>query len=202
MAWLAIYALCRGAGGVIFFSMPRFVPASLALLLGLALAGCGGSAKPDSATVLASNDYDELLGWVPQDAVPYLSREQAHSGHYSAHVGPDMEYAGGYNNSLDKLSQVRLNKLRLRAWVFLANKDSKGNLVTEISDPTTGKQQFYEAIDVASAASGHYNQWTELDRTLTLPNTITAKSIIKAYLWRGPGSQPVYLDDFSLEKAE
>ena len=174
----------------------------LATGLLLVLVSCNSKAPvATSENLLASNDYEQLAGWVPDGAISYLTSDKAPSGQYSAQVNGSNEYAGGYTNLLGKLSTTRLAKLRVHTWVWLPNKEAKALLVVQINDPANGASLFYNAIDLVSATNNKFGQWAEVDKTMELPATITATSLLKTYMWRSQSSQPVYLDDFQLERA-
>ncbi len=181
--------------------MTRLISAPVAVLL-LSLAGCREPTPSAPANLLTSNNFDQLEGWVTDDLSAYLTHEQAHSGATSAHVGPTVEYAAGYTSTLGNLSSVRLAKMRLRAWVWVPDKEAKALLVAQVLDPATGKSLYYDATDLAGATAGKFSQWVAIDKTLTLPPEVTANSVFKAYLWRAQSPQPVYLDDFELTKVE
>lgn len=178
--------------------MKRLVYAALAL----ALTACGGASTTKPENLLAANSFDELDGWVPDGSMPFLTRAKAHSGQFSASVNPTSEYAGGYSGTLGKLSGTRLNKLRLHAWVWLPSRDAKASLVTQVTDPASGKVLLYDNIDLVAATSSTFGKWAEVDKELTLPAEVTSNSVFKTYLWRNQSSQPVYMDDLQIERAE
>ena len=181
------------------FSMSNTLRASSLLLL-LTLAGCGGNSTSRPENLLTSNDYEQLTGWVPDNTIPYLTKEKAHSGLYSACVNGSIEYASGFTSILGKLSTSRLSKIRIRAWVWLPSKDAKATLVTQLTDPTTGKLAFYDGLNLIEAADNKFNKWVEIEKTLTLPATASYTSVLQFYLWRAQSSQPVYLDDIQIER--
>ena len=170
--------------------------------LALSLSACGGSSETKPENVLTSNSFDEFEGWIPADLMPFLTREKSHSSPFSASVNQANEYAGGYSSTLGKLSTTRLTKMKLHAWVWLPNRDAKGAIVVQVSEPTTGKTQFYDAIDLIEASKKTYNKWVEIEKVVSLPPEVTSSSVFKTYLWRAQSTQPVYLDDFQLERAE
>nr|GFB80774.1 hypothetical protein [Tanacetum cinerariifolium] len=134
--------------------------------------------------------------------MPFLTREKSHSGGYSANVNQAVEYAASYNNSLGKLSPTRLTKMRVHAWVWVPSSEAKSSLVVEVKEPGTNKMLHSEYIDIIEFSGKNYHKWTELKKVITLPVEVTSNSLLKAYLWRGSSPQPVYLDDFQLERAD
>lgn len=178
--------------------LTRYALLASALVLG----GCGGDdAKSRPENLLASNDYDELEGWVPDGSMPFLTKEKAHSGAYSARVNSANEYAGGYGSLLGKMSPTRVTKLTYRAWVFVPSKDAAASIVAQVTDPATGKVLFWDGQDLSKAVK-KYNEWSEVSKTISLPAEATYNSKLSVYLWRANSSQPVYLDDLQVAKAE
>jgi len=173
-----------------------------ALLMLFALVSCGDNAKPRPENLLTSNDYEELDGWAPDGSLPYLTKEKAHSGVYSARVNSTTEYGGGFTNSLGKLSNTRVTKLRVHGWVWLPSKDANATLVTQLTEPATNKTIFYDGLKLVAASGNKFNQWAEVDKTMVLPANATYATLLKLYLWRDQSAQPVYLDDLQVERAE
>ncbi len=171
------------------------------LLLLLALAACGGNNSPTDEMTLSGNDYDHLEGWVPAGTVPFLTKEKAHSGAYSARINGAVEFAGGFTNLLGKLSSTRLKKITIKAWVLLPSKDAKAKLVVSLDNIAPDKNLKYEAIDLVPAAN-KFGSWVAVTKTIEVPTEATYNTQLKVYLWRAESSQPVYLDDLEIIKAE
>lgn len=170
--------------------------------LTLVLCSCGVSSAGKPENVLAATSFDDMEGWVPEGSMPYLTREKSHSSPYSACVNQTNEYAGSYTIALGRLSPTRLTKMRLHAWVWLPNRDAKAALVMQVTEPATNKLLLYDALDLMAATSETFNKWVEVKKVVSLPLEVTSSSILKTYLWRSQSAQPVYLDDFQLERAE
>lgn len=171
-------------------------------LLALAVVSCGRSSGK-AANVLTENNFEQLDGWMNGSTSTSLTQEKAHSGTYSVKVNPGIDYSLGYNSTLGKLSSARLNKVKLHGWVFVPNDKATAVLVTEVKNPGQDKSALWEGISMKERGGvDGFNKWIEVERDLTLPQSTTYNSQILVYLWRGDSSQPVYLDDVQLLKAE
>jgi hypothetical protein len=172
-------------------------------LLALGLLSCGSNGDTHAANELASNDFEHLDGWLGGDASPSLTREKAHSGLYSVKVDPTIDYSMGYNNQLGRISDTRIRKIKLRAWVFLPSSRTPVSLVTEIKKPNEAKAILYNSYNLEEALhTKGYNHWVEVENTINVPETATYDSRILVYLWRGNSNFPAYFDDFQLLKEE
>ena len=173
----------------------------------LTAAACAGLVScSDSKTevlpenVIAHNDLESAEGWAP--ANPSLTTAKAHSGRYSMRVDNGTEYGVGYGALLAKVSPTRLKKLELSAWVLLTGKETEAKLVIEVKNPADDSQKvFWDAIILGDEVK-ELNKWTEVKKTFTMPENIAPTHELRFYLWRGGSSQPVFVDDVTLTRAE
>ena len=171
-------------------------------LLALSLAACGEKPKATPANLLASNDFESVDGWLGGVNPTSLTKDKAHSGRYSVKVSPESEYSLGYDNPFGKLSASKLKKIKLRAWVNLPNGKSEAILVAAVPNSTAGaKPLLWEGVKLRDKVKS-YNKWVEVEKEITLPDNITYNDKINAYLWSAGSSDPVYMDDMSIEKVE
>ena len=162
------------------------------------LAGCGNrdSAQPDN--LLASNNFEQLEGWTAETPLPSLSREKAHSGNFAMRVGPGVEYANGYINTLGKLSPTRLGQIKVKAWVFVAEGNTSAVIVTQLLDAAAGsKPLLWEALPLEKATSKR-NEWVEVEKTISLPANVGPNTKLYVYLWRGASPTVAYIDDMQI----
>lgn len=179
---------------------------TIRLLMGGALAattGCGSPGQPDgTGKVLMHNDFESLAGWLGQAPQPSLTRERAHSGHYSLKVDAGTEYSLNYNGTLGHLSDVRITKIKLDAWVLAPNAEAGGLLVTHMGDNVPGqKALLWDGFDIVKA-SPQYGDWQHVSRVLEIPATATTNTNIGIFLWRNKGNQTVYLDDLAITEVK
>ena len=165
---------------------------------GLLLAGC--TSQPTAATenVLMQNNFDDLAGWLGDAPQPSLTREKAHSGHYSLKVDGNTEFSIGYTKPLGQLTEARVNKFKVEAWVFAPGADAKALLVTVFTNPEPGSKPLsWVGFDVVKATST-YNDWTRVSEVIEVPAATTANTLFNIYLWRTNAPQPIYLDDLTV----
>ena len=169
---------------------------SLSTLVALSMASCGGSS--DGATdpnTMVNADFDTLAGWLPEPQNATLSREKAHSGQYSLKVDGVHEYSLGYRQALGQLRNIRVKKITVSAWAFVPSTDANASLVVAVTNPANPAEKplLWEGIDLG--ASKTYGKWTEIKKTIALPDGVLPTSALGLYLWRTGGNKPVYLDD-------
>ncbi|MBT9392997.1 carbohydrate binding domain-containing protein [Hymenobacter sp. NST-14] len=165
------------------------------------LVSCSDS-KPEDLpeNVITHNDFESMVGWAP--ANPSLTTVKAHSGRYSLKVDNGVEYGLGYAVPLVQASPTRLQKMTVSAWVLLVAKDAKANLVVEIKNPADDSQKiFWEALELGQEVK-QINEWKKVEKTFTLPTTIEPTYELRVYLWRGEASEPVFLDDMVISRAQ
>lgn len=171
-------------------------------LLAVALFSCGGS-KEKPKGLLIENDFEAMDGWANGCTNASLNKEKAHSGVYSLKVNPGMDFSMGYSNQLGKLSPSRVKKMKVHAWVFVPNDKALATLVTEMKNPGEEKSAFWDGIDLVKEAKVNgFNKWIEVEKTQELPESANFNSQLLFYLWRGSSTQPVYMDDVQLIKAD
>jgi uncharacterized lipoprotein len=173
----------------------------LSALVCAGLAGCSESkteAIPEN--LISRNDFESLEGWAP--ANPSLTTAKAHSGRYSVKVDNGVEYSVSYISPLGKVSPTRLQKLEVSAWVLPTGKESNANLVVEVKNPANDAQKiFWESLETGKEAK-EANKWTEVKKTFTLPANVEPTHELRVYLWRAGATQPLFLDDITISRAQ
>lgn len=170
--------------------------------IGLALVSCGGSSdKPKG--LLIENDFEAMDGWANGCTNASLNKEKAHSGAYSVKVNPGLDFSMGYSNQLGKLSSTSMRKVTVHAWVHVPNDKAPAVLVTEVKNPGQDKSVFWDGMDMVKEGKAKgFNKWIEVEKTYDLPESTNYNSQLLVYMWRGSSSQPVYMDDVQLIKAD
>lgn len=159
------------------------------------LAACGGK---DSATsdkdVLMTSDIDGMVGWMsnPSD----LPKGEAHSGNYSLRVDQNHEFSPGYTAILGQLSSTRLRGIKLEAWVYATNKNSRGKLEFVVRDAAGGKEIFRDQTILSDVKD--YGKWELVSKDIMLPPTANYLSQIVIYVSRAEATSPAYVDDIKL----
>ena len=174
---------------------------ALLALTGPLLVACSSSdsSTADAANTLTFNNFESSDGWIP--ASTSLTRDQAHSGKYSAKVDGATEFSIGYNNMMGKMHPTRLRKIKLQAWAFLPNGKSQARLGIQIVDPVTNKEVFGDGITLTDQVKS-FKKWVEISKEVTLPETVTATQVMKLFLWRAGAAEAAYIDDVSLSIVE
>ncbi|OON70802.1 hypothetical protein [Hymenobacter sp. CRA2] len=171
-------------------------------MLAFGMVACGKKDSEVPANQLTSNDFESFEGWLGDMNVPSLNKDKAHSGRWSLKVGPNIEFAMGYNILLGKLSPSKLKKIKVKAWAYLPNGKAQAVLVTQLTRPVEGnKQMMWEGLDLAKDVKT-YNKWVEVEKTITLPADANYADKLSMYLWRTNENETAYIDDLSIEKAE
>lgn len=175
---------------------------SLGTLAALFVAGCGSKNDATDPNVIVDNNFDTIAGWVPEPQNATLSRDKAHSGHYSIKVDGEHEYSLNYKAMLGQLHATRIKKIKITAWTFVSSADAKASLVTAVSnpDPANDKPLLWEALDLSAGNSP--GKWVEVSKEIAIPEAATPTCILGFYLWRTSGNQPVYLDDLRVTVEE
>jgi hypothetical protein len=182
--------------------MPQFSFSRLFALAAL-LAGTVSCSKSDTALsddVITANNFEAVSGWFP--APPSLTRDKAHSGHYSIKVDKDVEYGMGYSQLMSLASPTRLQKIKVSGWAMLSGPDAKATLIVQITDPAnpTAKPLYWQPLELNKVIK-KMNDWTEFTQEFSLPANITPTQQLWVYLWRGaPSTQAVYMDDLAVTK--
>ena len=93
---------------------------ALGTLATLSFAGCGGKSDVETdPNLLVNNDFETIAGWLPEGPSATLSRDKAHSGHYSIKVDAAHEYSLTYKAALGQLHDTRIKKINISAWTFV-----------------------------------------------------------------------------------
>ncbi len=175
------------------------------LLYGLMTLSCIACGRTENkpAGLMTSNDFEESEGWMSGAVNASLTKDKAHSGVYSVKVAPGLDYSLGYNGTLGKLSSSRLEKIKLHAWIFLPNDKATAKLVTEVKNPGQEKGVVWDGVDLVERGKvDGFNKWIEVEKIVPLPKEVNSESQLLVYLWRGDSSEPVYVDDLQLLKAD
>ena len=172
-----------------FLAYPAF-----ALLLA-ASACSSNSAKPENE--LLSNDFESLTGWSAEH--PSLTREKAHSGQYSIKIQKGIDYSLTYRNILGKISPNRIDKLRIKAFVYLTKPTQASLAVQLMQSATDGTSIFNQAIILSSKVK-NMNEWTKIDEVVDLPANAAPGNELRIYTWGASNDEVVYLDDLQVLK--
>lgn len=168
------------------------------LLLALSLAlltACGHNTEPDDKELLMYNDFDSLVGWIPE--ATSISKGQAHSGQYSLKVDKGQEFSLGFSSVLGQLSSTRLRGVRVEAWAYLPKKEDKARLGFIVKDAVGGKELLGDGLDLQEQVR-ESGKWIKISKEFTLPASASYNSQLLIFVW-GPGlNGPVYLDDIQL----
>lgn len=171
----------------------RFFTLSVAAVAGLCfITSCGGSAAEDDANLIASNDFEAVVGWMADPNT--VSREKAHSGHYSVKVDAGHEFGMGYNLPLGQATARKPHKIRLSAWAYMTDDKSAARLGMQLFDPAAGKETFGDGIKYAEQVK-EARKWVKITKDITLPETATSSQQLRVFLWRDGATSPAYLDD-------
>ncbi|MVN76384.1 hypothetical protein GO988_08610 [Hymenobacter sp. HMF4947] len=186
------------------FSWRGRLLAALVGSLGLLAAGCGGKSDGADADgkVLLRNDFDNLAGWLGTAPQPSLTRERAHSGQYSIKVDANTEFSLGYASTLGQMSEERITKIKVDAWVLAPNAEAGGLLVTHVGDaPPATKPMLWDGFDVVQAANQKYGDWAHVSKVIDIPAEANANTNFGIYLWRNKGNATTYIDDLVITVA-
>ena len=172
------------------------------LTAALLVAGCQQKPADGVAGPLATNDFENLDGWLADSpALATLNREQAHSGKYSTLAGPGRDYSLGYSNALSRLAPDWPGTLTVGAWVLVPNEQAAAKLVTEVQGAgASGTSLLWQGLDLTKAVKV-FNKWQYVEQTVALPATAKPNNRLKVYLWRAESKSPVYLDDLQISLA-
>lgn len=169
---------------------------ALGTLATLSFAGCGGKSDVETdPNLLVNNDFETIAGWLPEGPSATLSREKAHSGHYSIKVDAAHEYSLTYKAALGQLHDTRIKKINISAWTFVPMAGAKASLVVSVGNPTTpnDKPLLWDGLEVGKGNA--FGKWVEISKSFTIPESASPTSVLTLYLWRTSGNQPIYLDD-------
>jgi hypothetical protein len=175
----------------------RFFTRSAAVVTGLFIAvSCSKSNPADDANLIAFNDYEAVIGWMPDPG--NITREQAHSGHYAVKVDGDHEFGLGFGLPLSKAIARKPNKIRISAWAYMTDAKSTARLGLQLFDPAAGKEVFGDGIDFANDVKSP-KKWVEISKEIKLPANTTSTQEMRVFLWRGGATSPSYMDDLRIE---
>ena len=172
-----------------FFAYPAF-----ALLL--AASACSSrSSKPENE--LLSNDFESLTGWDTEN--PSLTREKAHSGQYSIKIQQGIDYSLTYRNILGKMASSRIDKIRIKGFVYLTKPTQASLAVQLMQSPTDGTSVFNQAIKLQDKVK-NVGEWTEINEVVDLPASAAPGNELRLYTWGATNDEVVYLDDLQVLK--
>jgi len=168
--------------------------------LSFLLTGCGGGETSSAdSTELASNDYESVVGWMPDPKT--LTREQAHSGRYAVKVDVANEYGMGYGQLLAKALDHKPTKMRIEGWAMMADANSKARLDFQLINLLTNKAVVYDGIAYDTVIKS-YGKWVKISKDISLPATITSNLELRVFLWRAGATSPAYLDDLRISEVK
>lgn len=161
---------------------------------------CSKKAEVPQTNVVASNDFENLEGWIPSESAGSISHDKAHSGTAALKVGPGLNYSTGYSNMLGKFSEVRPKKIRVSAWGLLPTKNANPVLVTELVHPTNGTKLLWEGVFFGKDEK--YGRWIKRSIDIDLPADATYATQLFVYVWNNNGTEPSYVDDIEISILE
>lgn len=175
----------------------RFFTRSAVAAAGLFLvASCGGSSSPaDNNNLMAANDFESVIGWMADPGT--VTREQAHSGHYSVKVDGAHEFGMGYSLPLGKATMRKPHIIRIAGWAYMTDAKSEARLGFQLFDPATGKETFGDGINYSDQVKTP-RKWVEISKDIVVPESATSKQEMRVFLWRGGASSPAYVDDLRI----
>ncbi|AMR27909.1 hypothetical protein A0257_12975 [Hymenobacter psoromatis] len=179
----------------------RFWLAPLAGLSLLAATSCKQDSTTDgTSTLLAFNDYEAVVGWVPNPS-PSVTSERAHSGHYCVKVGPQDEFGMGYAMVLEKIIDHRPRKLRVEAWGFMTDANATAKIGFQLFNAAQDKVLFSDGIEYADAIKTP-GKWVKISKDITLPADVAGNQQIRVFLWRSVAGSPAYVDDLKISEVQ
>lgn len=171
----------------------RFPACAVVSLLFAASACSSNSSKPKNE--LLSNDFESLTGWAPEH--PSLTREKAHSGQYSIKIQKGIDYSLTYRNLLARMAPNRIDKVRIKAFVYLTKPAKAALAVQLVKSATDGTSVFNQSIDLTSKVKKE-GEWTAIDEVIDLPASAEPSNEFRIYTWGAEGDEVVYLDDLQV----
>ena len=165
------------------------------------LAGCGDNATTRPDNLLAGNDFEGLEGWTNEVPMPALTRDKAHSGVYSVRVGPGVDYSNGFIGTLGKLSATKPTQIQVKGWAYVPTGPTGAALVTQLMDPAAPKPVVWESLALDKLVKKR-NEWTEVEKTITVPANANPNFKLYVYLWSGGQPNVAYLDDVQILRAK
>ncbi|GAB3239440.1 hypothetical protein GCM10027346_32730 [Hymenobacter seoulensis] len=159
------------------------------------LVACSTDSKRPNPEVVMHNNFDSLVGWVPDASL--LTKERAHSGQYSIKVDNGQDYSLTYTAPLGQLSETRLRGTRLEAWVFMTDKDAKARLGFLVKDPENKNVILNDGLDLREQVK-ESGEWVKISKDFTFPPTVNYTSSLVIFLWGPEIKRPIYLDDIQL----
>jgi hypothetical protein len=166
----------------------------------LVAAGCRHPEPTPPAGFISGNDFEGLDGWVPVG--PAVTAEQAHTGRYSTKVDSGTEYSLSYTNTLGKIGLGPGQTLKVTGWGFLTGGQANASVVVQVVNPANEQEKvFWEALPLVEQVK-IYHRWSPIKRSFRMPDNIKPEYQLRVYLWRQQATQPAYLDDIILAKAD
>ncbi|UOQ98179.1 hypothetical protein MUN81_01490 [Hymenobacter sp. 5317J-9] len=137
----------------------------------------------------------EELGWLPE-APPSLTPDKAHTGKYSVRVDDSNQYSLTYHSELGLLCHHKPRRFTLSAWVWVPSVKDDAELIFSLSNPGQPDPVLHKSLYLTD--SGPFEAWKFVSRDFDLPPSISTKSVLAIYLWKGRAQEPVYADDIRL----
>ena len=141
-----------------------------------------------------TSDIDGLVGWLSDPNA--LVKGEAHSGDYSLRVDPTHEFSPGYTAILGRLSETRVAKIKLEAWTYATDKNSKAKLEFVVKDPTTNQEILRDQTKLEEVKE--FGKWVQITKEIAIPTTASYSSQVIIYVSRADATTPAYVDDLRL----
>lgn len=164
---------------------------SLFLILFI-ISACHQEAKKKQA-IIQKNDFESLLGWSDLDP-GRLIKGTAHSGSYAALTDSLHPFSAGFIRKIKDISDQRIKKIDINAWVLTTSLDAKASLVLSIE--SGGASAFYKGINVLDSVQAT-KKWYPVRSSFELPADLNRENEVRVYLWN-TGKDAVLLDDVEL----
>lgn len=154
-------------------------------------------ARNEERCVLLDADFEQFEAWgapIP----PFLTKEQAHSGHYSFRLPQGAEYGGNYVTTLGKCATVP-RRLRLSGWVYLPNGRIRSTVLVVQVLCHGRRPDVWEGLELSEKVK-RYQTWESVEKYIRLPEDLNASDELKVYVWHAdPNGEIILFDDLKVE---
>ena len=97
------------------------------------------------------------------------------------------------------MASNRIDKIRIKAFVYLTKPTGASLTVQLMQSATDGTSVFNQAINLNSKVK-NVGEWTEINEVVDLPASATPSNELRIYIWGTNNDEVVYLDDIQVLK--